>query len=232
MKTIVLNREDCFSRVADEIAALLDEKPNAVLAFSTRRTMRPLFAALAERCAEGKLSLARAGVFAVTEFEDAPEEKSARYQLLTELAAATDLPAKRCRFLTPENAADCDVDIARAGGLDLAVLGLGVNAHIGYNEPGTPYISTTRRQKLSDRTRAQLAAEFGSEEAAPRYAWTMGVGTLVRARRIFVVACGEEKAQAVFQMLYARDDGLVPAAFLQLPPEVTVWLDREAASQL
>ena len=114
----------------------------------------------------------------------------------------------------------------------MAVLGLGVNAHVGYNEPAVPFDSRTHRQKLTDKTRAQLAGQFGSAEAAPAYAWTMGVKTLVSARQILVLAYGEEKAWAVFQMLYARDDSVIPAAFLQIPPEVTVLVDPAAARKL
>ena len=232
MKTIVLEREELFERAADDIAALLAKKPGAVLAFSTGRTLGALFRVLARRCAEGKMSLASATVFAVTEFEDAPEELTARHQLLNELSAMTDLPAENCRFLSAEAAGSFDEAIRAAGGLDLAVLGLGVNAHVGYNEPATPYASTTHRQRLTDKTRGQLAETFGSAEAAPEYAWTMGIRTLVSARRILVLACGREKAWAAFQMLYARDDSVIPAAFLQLPPEVTVYLDPDAAEKL
>ena len=95
-----------------------------------------------------------------------------------------------------------------------------------------PYDSLTHRQKLTDKTRRQLAASFGSEEDAPRYAWTMGIKTLVSAGKILVLAYGEEKTEAVFQMLYARDDSVIPAAFLQLPPEVLVFVDPEAAKKL
>ena len=114
----------------------------------------------------------------------------------------------------------------------MAVLGLGVNAHVGYNEPAEPYDSRTHRQKLTEKTRAQLAEDFGAAEAAPEYAWTMGIKTLVSARQILVLAYGGEKAWAVFQMLYARDDSVIPAAFLQLPPEVTVLVDPAAAQKL
>lgn len=232
MKTIVLEKQESLEHAADEISALLREKPGAVLAFSTGRTTGALFAVLARRFAEGTLSLASAAVFAVTEFEDAPEEKTARRQLLTELVGATDLPEENCRFLSAETAEGYDEAIRAAGGLDLAVLGLGVNAHVGYNEPATPYASLTHRQKLTDKTRAQLAAVFGSIEAVPRYAWTMGIRSLVSARRIFVLAYGAEKAWAAFQMLYARDDSVIPAAFLQIPPEVCVFADPDAAKKL
>ena len=232
MKTIVCEKTDCCRRAAQQIRETLIKKPDAVLALSAGRTMTPLFEELARLCAAGELNLRLARVFAVTEFEGCPEELSCRAQLERELLASTDLQAENCRFLSGENAADTDGAIAAVGGLDLAVLGLGDNAHFGYNEPATPFDSRTHRQKLTDATRRQLADQFGGEEQVPAYAWTMGVKTLVEAREILVLAFGEEKAKPAFQMLYARDDSFVPAAFLQLPLNVTVYLDQAAAAKI
>lgn len=232
MKTIVCEKEECCRRAAQQVCEILKKKPGAVLAVSAGRTMTPLFAELARLCAAGELSLKEARVLAVTEFADCPESLSCRSQLERELLAATDLPEENCRFLNEENAAQTDDAIAALGGLDLAILGLGDNAHFGYNEPATPFDSRTRRQKLTDATRRQLAERFGGEEKAPVYAWTMGVKTLVEARNILVLAFGEEKAKPAFQMLYARDDSFVPAAFLQLPLNVTVYLDRASAAKI
>ena len=232
MKTLVFEREECLHLAADELSALLARKPDAVLALSVGRTMAGFFDELAARCAAGTLRLERARVFAVTELETQDEKLTARFQLLTELVSRTDLPAENCRFLNGDTAENYEAEIAAAGGLDLAVLGLGVNAHIGYNEPAVPFSSLTHRQKLTDKTRAQLAERFGDKQETPAYGWTMGVRTLVSARRILVLAFGEEKAKAVFQMLYARDDSVIPAAFLQIPPEVCVYADPAAASLL
>lgn len=122
--------------------------------------------------------------------------------------------------------------IAAQGGLDLAVLGLGINAHIGYNEPATPFDSLTHVQKLTAATKRQLATRFGGEENCPEFAVTMGIKTLVSARSIMLLAFGEHKADAVFKMLYGRNDSVIPAAFLQIPLNVTVYLDKEAAQKL
>ena len=232
MKTVVLEKEESLRLAADRIARLVEKKPEAVLAFSTGRTMRALFALLASRSAEGKLDLKKAAVFAVTEFEHAESEQSARTQLMRELVEPTGIRRENCHFLSAETVDDYDAQIAACGGLDMAVLGLGVNAHVGYNEPAVPFDSRSHRQKLTEKTRAQLAEQFGSPETAPAYAWTMGVKTLVSAREILVLAYGEEKAWAVFKMLYARDDSVIPAAFLQIPPEVTILVDPAAAQRL
>ena len=148
------------------------------------------------------------------------------------LVEKTDLRPENCVFLGEENLDAYDEKIASAGGLDLAVLGLGVNAHIGFNEPATPFDSLTHRQKLTDATKRQKAAQFGGFEAVPAYGLTMGIKTLVEAREIMLLALGEEKAEAAFKMLYARTDSAVPAAFLQLPSQVTVYLDEAAGAKL
>lgn len=231
MKTIVRDEYTCCREAAQQIRALLESKPDAVLALAAGRTTAPLYEELARLCAAGELSLRKARVFAVAEFENCRAEQSCRHALERALGW-TDLDPANCHFLSAETAEGYDAAIAAAGGLDLAVLGLGDNAHIGYNEPATPYDSRTHRQKLTDATRRQLAAQFGGEEQVPGYAWTMGVKTLVEARQILVLAFGEEKAKPAFQMLYARDDSFVPAAFLQLPLHVTVYLDQAAAAKI
>ena len=232
MKTIVRSREDCCREAAQQICRLLERKPDAVLALAAGRTVAPLYEELARLFDAGELSMKQARIFAVTEFEGVPEEQSCRHMLEQALLSRTDLAPANCHFLSAETAERYEDAIQAVGGLDLAVLGLGDNAHVGYNEPATPYDSRTHRQKLTDSTRRQLADRFGGEEQAPAYAWTMGIKTLVEARQILVLAFGEEKAKPAFQMLYARDDSFVPAAFLQLPPEVTVLLDEAAAAKI
>ena len=112
------------------------------------------------------------------------------------------------------------------------MLGLGEDCHIGYNEPGTLFDTFTHVQKLTDRTRRQLLARGFSEGEIPERAVTMGVRTLTDARKILLLAFGEAKAAAVFQMLYAKTTSYIPAAYLQIPPEVTVILDVAAAARL
>ena len=232
MKTVICSYDECNSRAADQIHRVLLEKPNAVLALSAGRTPRGLYKELSRRCAAGKLSFKDAKLFAVTEFEGVDEERSCRHMLESCFVDKTDIKRENCYFLSPENIAVYDEKIKAAGGLDVAVLGLGANAHIGYNEPAVPYNSLSHRQKLTDATKRQNASAFGSEKEVPEYGYTMGIYTLVWAEQIIVLAFGEEKAEAVHKMLYGRNDSSVPAAFLQIPRDVTVYLDPEAAGMV
>ena len=112
------------------------------------------------------------------------------------------------------------------------MLGIGEDCHIGYNEPGTLFDTATHIQKLTDRTRRQLLKRGFTEQDMPQYAVTMGVRTLTDAGEILVIASGGDKAGAVYQMLYAKTTPYIPAAYLQIPLEVAVMTDTEAAREL
>lgn len=233
MKTQIADREGALRQAAEEFRALLREKPDAAVALSANDDCLALYRTLtASPEAPGIFSRAR--LFAMTEFDGpAPEDpRSCRSRLKEALLDAVDPSGRRSCFLCADSAEDYDEGIAEAGGLDLAVVGLGERGRIGFNEPATPYDSKTHRQKLTKATKRELAPLFGSEEQVPDFGWTMGIRTIVSAKRILVVALGEERADPVFRMLYARDDSFVPAAFLQLPAQVSVWLDESAAQKL
>ena len=232
MKTVILERGELYRRAADDICTLLSEKPDCAFTFAGGRTMPPLWEELSQRVNGGRVSFARARFFQTAEFVDAPEEKTLRRMTEEKLLAVTDLKPEHCFWLSEENLKACDEAIAKAGGLDLAVLGLGNNAHIGFNEPATQYDTRCRIQKLTPKTRQQYGWLFGAAEAVPEKACTLGIHTLAEAKKILVLALGEEKAQATFDMLYARDDSIIPAAFLQLPFDVTVFADTEAGKKL
>ncbi len=234
MKTRILPGPELDRTAALQVAALLQKKPDAVLALCGGRTPQGLYRELAKLCRSGECSLREAKVFSVAELVGLPEGdvRSTRSILKCLLVEETDLVLEHCIFLSEENCDSYDAQIADAGGLDLAVLGIGVNGHIGYNEPAVPFDSLTKLRKLTDVTKKQNAEWFGGLKRVPEKALTMGIRTLCSARELMVLAKGAEKARAVYKMLYARTDSVVPAAFLQLPAEVTVYADPEAAAEL
>jgi glucosamine-6-phosphate deaminase len=135
---------------------------------------------------------------------------------------ATDLQAECERY---EQAID------RAGGMDIVVLGIGGNGHIGFNEPAAALHARTHRVSLVEPTRAANALWFDGDLASvPHEALTMGMGTILSARSIVLIATGDSKADAVHAMLYGGVTTEVPASFLQLHPRVSVMLDEEAAA--
>lgn len=234
MKTIRADTDKALSLAADRVAELLRRNTNACIALSAHDDCLRLYRVLRERSRAGQTDLSGARYFALSEFEGLPADdpRSCRSRLKEALLDEADPDGERSLFLTAENAADYDARIAGAGGLDLAILGLGPRGRVGFNEPATPFDSVTHRQKLTKASRRELAALFGGEEQVPEFGLTMGVRTLMGAKESLVVALGPERADPVFRMLYARTDSFVPAAFLQLALEVDIILDPAAAEKL
>ena len=150
-----------------------------------------------------------------------------------------DLPSRQIHFLNGRAAdipAEClryERAIARQGGIDLQMLGLGGNGHIGFNEPGRSLTAATHRTRLTAATRRANAGSFdGRAAAVPRHALSMGMATILSARRILLLATGAGKAACVDRMLNGPITTQVPASFLQLHPATEVWLDRAAARRL
>src|SRR5262249_22256022 len=123
--------------------------------------------------------------------------------------------------------------IARAGGIELQILGLGLNGHIGFNEPGRALAARTHCTRLTPGTRRANAALFGGRVGAvPRYALSMGMATIHHAHRIVLVATGASKARCVERMIHGPVTPWLPASFLQLHSRAEVWLDRAAAASI
>ena len=229
MKTEICKKvEDLVEIAANAIQNQLNTKPDSILALACGETMYPLWAYLAEHA----VSLQSARILCVTEFNGVEEAKSCRRALTEGLLKKTGARIENCFFPEPDAPGDYDRLLERLGRIDLAVLGIGEDCHIGYNEPGTLFESRTHVQKLTDRTKRQLLKRGFTEENMPEKAVTMGIHDLTQARSILLLATGEDKAAAVYQMLYAKTTPYIPAAFLQIPLEVTVLLDEAAAAKL
>ena len=227
MKTeICKNTNDLVEIAVKAIQNQLNTKPDSVLALACGETMKPLWAALSG------VSMQEARVLCVTELIGAEEAKTCRHALTEGLIERTDLRPENCFFPDPDAPEAYDRLIDDLGGVDLAVLGIGEDCHIGYNEPGTLFEARTHVQKLTDRTKRQLLKRGFTEADMPEHAVTMGIHDLTKARHILLLAFGEDKAAAVYQMLYAKTTPYIPAAYLQIPPEVTVLLDEKAAGKL
>lgn len=227
MKTeICKNTNDLVEIAVKAIQNQLNTKPDSVLALACGETMKPLWALLSG------VSMQEARVLCVTELIGAEEAKTCRHALTEGLIERTDLRPENCFFPDPDAPEAYNRLIDDLGGVDLAVLGIGEDCHIGYNEPGTLFEARTHVQKLTDRTKRQLLKRGFTEADMPEHAVTMGIHDLTKARHILLLAFGGDKAAAVYQMLYAKTTPYIPAAYLQIPPEVTVLLDEDAAEKL
>ncbi len=234
MKTIICKTEtEWVEKAAGIIRRKIENgRPDCVLALACGKTMQSVWNQLAEDCVKGMLSLRDVRVLCVTELCGAEETKSCRYAMTKGFLEKTDIRPENCFFPDPDTPEAYDRMIDELGGIDLAVLGIGENCHIGYNEPGTLFESRTHVQKLTDRTKRQLLKRGFAEAEMPGQAVTMGIKTLTDAREILLLAGGADKAAAVYQMHYAKTTSYIPAAFLQIPLNVTVLLDEAAAEKL
>ncbi|MBR5707938.1 MAG: glucosamine-6-phosphate deaminase [Oscillospiraceae bacterium] len=239
MKIYVDTPEKTAEAVAKKYVALLAEKPNAVLGFATGSTPLGLYAELAKLCAENKISFKDVSTFNLDEYLglDGTHDQSYRYFMNKNLFEKIDIDISRTRVPSgidtdPEKAAQYDKDIEAAGGIDLQLLGLGNNGHIGFNEPGTPFGSVTHIVELTDSTRQANKRFFNSIDEVPTHSVTMGIKTVMNARRIILMALGKGKADIVKKFIQGEVTPEVPASVLQLHPDVEVYLDFDAASLL
>ena len=239
MQLIVTDPQQAAVRAAGLYVDLLRRKPDAVLGLATGSTPLGLYARLAALYRAGELSFRRATSFNLDEYVGLPatHDQSYRYFMEHNLFSHVDLPAERTHVPSGLDVSDAalagyDAAIEAAGGIDLQLLGLGGNGHIGFNEPGTPFGLGTHVVELTARTRQDNARFFASLDEVPTHAATMGVKTVMHARAILLLAFGSAKAEAVRAALTGPVTEEVPASVLQLHPDVTVFCDEEAAKLL
>jgi glucosamine-6-phosphate deaminase len=242
MKIRLFDSEDDIARVlARELAAGLRRQPALVLGLPTGRTPVPLYRELSRLSRLGRVDFSRARSFNLDEFVGIGPQHAASFRtfMTSHLFSHINLPLRQARVLNGaarDSAAEClrfERAIERAGGLDLLILGLGTNGHVGFNEPAPALVARTHRVVIERATRRAYARLFGNQlDRVPREALTMGMGTILGARRIVLMATGRRKASAVRAMIEGLITPRLPASFLQLHPNVEVVLDPAAASRL
>ncbi len=234
---VEVDAEALALRAADMVAELLARRPAAVIGLAAGATPLRLYGELVSR----RLDFSRATVFGLDEYREitARHPSSCALTLRRHLIEPLGLVPERVHLLdgTREDdlAAYCDAyeaAIAAAGGLDLQILGLGVNGHIGFNEPGCSLAGRTHPAGLSAATRATNRPHFPPPGEVPHTAITMGVGTILAARRVMLLASGGAKAEMVARMVEGPVTARVPASALQLHPDAVVLLDEAAAAGL
>lgn len=231
---------DVGRRAADIIEARLRQGPT-VLGLATGGSPALTYQELIRRHREEGLSFSRVSAFTLDEYAGLPPAHVQSYYstIRREFVDHVDMPLER--LYTPQgDAADLNDEAARydrairaAGGVDVQVLGIGTNGHIGFNEPTSSLQSRTRVKMLASRTRADNARFFEDEaEDVPRLCLTQGLGTIGEARQVVLVALGSNKAAAVRAMVEGPISAFCPASALQLHPQATVVLDPAAAADL
>lgn len=227
-------------RTVEILCETVEMRPDAVLGLATGGTMETVYALLRERLATGRLDLSRATTFNLDEYVGLPDDHPQSYRATMRrlLFDAAGLPPNRTH-LPDGAAADPDAEaktyetaINDLGAIDLQLLGIGRNGHIGFNEPTSSLGSRTRVKTLTEDTRRANARFFDADEEAPSFAITMGIATVLDSRACVLLATGAEKAAAIAAAIEGPLSAACPASALQLHPAATMILDPQAASNL
>lgn len=242
MEVIIQPDEAAASALAARIVQrLLTRKPAAVLGLPAGGTPRRLYQELRGLHRDGALSFRAATTFNLDEYIGiaADHPASFRAALQAQLFDHVDVTPERTHIpdgMAADPAAECEAYerlIAAAGGIDLQILGIGADGHLGFNEPSSSLGSRTRVKTLMASTRARSAGEFGGgADNVPRHAITMGLGTILEARQCLLLAFGDAKAEAIRRAVEGPVTAMCPASVLQLHPDVRVVLDPAAARLL
>ncbi len=220
-------------------ADLIRSKPDAKLGLATGASPVPTYQYLIGEYERGNLSFRGVSAYNLDEYCDLPKnDRNSYYTFMREnLFDHVDIdPANT--HIPDGNAADIEKEcreydrlIEEIGGVDLQILGIGTDGHIGFNEPGDSFAPGTFKIKLHDSTIESNSIYFKNGDM-PRYALTMGIGTIMSAKKIVIIATGASKAEAVKAMIEGEVSPACPASILQTHPDVTVFLDRAAAGLL
>lgn len=232
-KVVVEDYAALSNLAAGIVAGMIWSKPDLVLGLPTGGTPVGMYRALVN----SGISMARVRTFNLDEYVGLPREHPESYYsfMKRNLYDHVDLDPANAHLPNgnaPDPEEECrryEEAIREAGGIDLMILGIGHNGHIGFNEPETPWDSRTRRVSLTETTRRANARFFSSLDEVPREALTMGIGTIMESRRIILLASGKDKASIVDRALNGEPSILVPATVLQQHPDVMVIIDRAAA---
>lgn len=241
MEVVILNgSKQIGTLAADAMGELLGRKPDAVLGLATGSSPLPTYDELVARHERDGLDFSRASAFTLDEYVGLPagHPESYREVIRREFTDRVNIAPENVHGpdgTATDILAACrayEEAIAAAGGIDLQLLGVGTDGHIGFNEPGSSFASRTRIKSLIEQTRRDNARFFSSLAEVPHHVLTQGLGTIMDARHVILVATGAQKAQAVREFVEGPVSAICPASVLQFHPHTTVLLDEAAASAL
>ena len=240
MKVITMQSAEEIGRAAGAMfVETVQNRPNAVLGLATGATPLPTYNYMAEACKAGQVSFSRVSTFNLDEYCELPKtHKNSYYTFMSDnLFSKIDVDMRNVHFLDG-NAPDAEAESRRyaaeieaAGGIDIQFLGIGRNGHIAFNEPSDKFTNDAYKVHLTEST-IEANSIYFDDVPMPHYAMTMGIGSIMRAKKIVLVAIGQSKAQAIRAMICGEIDPQCPASILKAHPDCTVFLDADAASLL
>lgn len=230
--------------IAEHLSGLLIQKiqsnPKSALGLATGSTMEPIYAEFIQQSRQASLDLKQVTTFNLDEYIGlAPEHPQSYYHFMqTHLFQPAGIDAHQISLPSgistdiEQECLDYSQRIKDTGGLDLQLLGIGTNGHIGFNEPGTPFTSNTHVIQLSENTRLDNGRFFEDESEVPTHALTMGIQDIMSAKEIVLVATGSHKAEVMRNLFDSVVDEQMPASILKKHPQIKILIDEAAAAQL
>jgi glucosamine-6-phosphate deaminase len=226
--------------VADSIERLVTSKADPVLGLATGSSPLGVYGELVGRHREGRLSFRRTTAFLLDEYIGLPPDHPESYRafITRHFSGLVDIDPRTVHV--PDGAAsdieaacaDYEARIRAAGGVDVQLLGIGGDGHLGFNEPTSSLASRTRVKTLTEQTRNDNNRFFGDVEEVPRHVVTQGIGTILDARHLVLIAIGEAKAEPIARAVEGPLTSMCPASAIQLHPHATVVVDEAAAARL
>ncbi len=240
MEVVIVDGAQVALLAADAVEQVLRTRERPVVGLATGSSPLPTYAELRRRHREEGLSFARATAFLLDEYVGLPAGHPERYRAVIDREITAHVDIDPAAVHAPDgNADDVPAECARyeaairaAGGVDVQLLGIGGDGHLGFNEPGSSLASRTRIKTLTERTRTDNARFFDGVDEVPHHVLTQGLGTILEARHLVLVATGAAKADAVAAAVEGPLSASCPASALQLHPHATVLLDDAAAKAL
>lgn len=240
MKVIVTNSYDeTCAVIANMIKELVNAKPDAKLGLATGGTPVPIYKKLIEMNKAGEVDFSRVHTVNLDEYCGIPgtHDQSYRYFMDTNLFDHINIDKKNTFVASgmgdfEANARELEEKVREGGAADLQLLGIGNNGHIAFNEPCDEFPEKTHVVDLTQNTIEANSRFFQSMDEVPKQAITMGIGTIMKAKKIVLLANGPKKAQTIYDTVYGPITPKVPASILRLHPDVTIFVDEEAGALL
>ena len=223
------------------VKTLIQQKPDTVLGLATGSTPISLYKELVEQHNKGELSFASVKSFNLDEYHQIEETNPQSYRSFMKAHLFDHVDIDQANTFLPTCAVGenpraqglaYEEKIKQAGGIDLQILGIGANGHIGFNEPTSSLVSRTRIKTLTEQTITDNSRLFSADEEQPTMAMTMGIGTIMDSRYVLLMATGKNKAKAVLDTVAGPLSAMCPASVLQMHENAVILLDKEAASEL
>ncbi|MBQ6998902.1 MAG: glucosamine-6-phosphate deaminase [Clostridia bacterium] len=232
------NYEDMSVKAANIMAAQITLKPDSVLGLATGSTPEGLYSNLIKKYEAGELDFSKIKTVNLDEYKGLTRDHDQSYYYFMNDKLFNHVNIDKANTNVPDGTKeDGEAECARyealidsLGGTDIQLLGIGGNGHIGFNEPDESFIRDTHCVKLTDSTIEANSRFFASKDDVPKYAYTMGIGSIMKSKKILLVASGKGKAKAIYDTVCGPITPSVPASILQLHPDVVIVADEEALS--